>query len=135
MNSATLKPAPRAKKSLDKPPAAAELDGIAKLLERYGSGQLQFAGSSNASFERHLIFDHVISAEDADARERFWSFARSVRDVLSQWWVMTEKTYDRENPKRIYYLSIEFLLGRSLANNYTNLLLEPLAGETRSKGT
>ena len=34
-------------------------------------------------------------------------------------------TYERENPKRIYYLSMEFLIGRSLANNVTNLLLDP----------
>ena len=32
----------------------------------------------------------------------------------------------RKNPKRVYYLSMEFLLGRSLANNVTNLLLDPL---------
>jgi starch phosphorylase len=50
-----------------------------------------------------------------------------VRDILSQRWVRTEETYARENPKRIYYLSMEFLIGRSLANNVTNLLLDPLA--------
>ena len=33
----------------------------------------------------------------------------------------------RRNPKRVYYLSIEFLLGRSLANNIQNLLLDPVA--------
>ncbi len=38
-----------------------------------------------------------------------------------------ESTYDRENPKRIYYLSMEFLIGRSLTNNITNLLLDPFA--------
>ena len=53
--------------------------------------------------------------------------ARSVRDVLSQRWIRTEQTYERENPKRIYYLSMEFLIGRSLANNVMNLLLEPIA--------
>src|SRR5207245_1767883 len=52
--------------------------------------------------------------------------ARSVRDVLSQRWVRTEQTYERENPKRIHYLSMEFLIGRSLANNVTNLLLDPV---------
>ena len=37
-----------------------------------------------------------------------------------------QKTYEGQNAKRIYYLSMEFLIGRSLANNVTNLLLDPL---------
>ena len=49
-----------------------------------------------------------------------------MRDVLSQRWLLTEKTYER-NPKRLYYLSMEFLIGRSLANNVTNLLLDPMS--------
>ena len=50
-----------------------------------------------------------------------------MRDLLSQRWIRTEQTYERENPKRVYYLSIEFLLGRSLANNITNLMIDPIA--------
>ncbi len=44
-------------------------------------------------------------------------------------WLRTRKTYDRVNPKRAYYLSMEFLIGRSLANNVTNLLLDPAMAE------
>jgi starch phosphorylase len=40
--------------------------------------------------------------------------------------LLTEKTYESRNPKRLYYLSMEFLIGRSLANNVTNLLLDPV---------
>ena len=50
-----------------------------------------------------------------------------MRDILSQRWRLTQQTYDRENPKRIYYLSLEFLIGRSLANNILNLRLDPVA--------
>jgi starch phosphorylase len=50
-----------------------------------------------------------------------------VRDILSQRWIQTEKTYQRADPKRVYYLSMEFLIGRSLANNVTNLLLDDIA--------
>jgi starch phosphorylase len=80
-------------------------------------------------YERHLLFDNAVDPATAWPRERFEAFARSVRDILSQRWVRTEDTYERQNPKRIYYLSMEFLIGRSLANNITNLLLDPLARE------
>src|SRR5213595_1019647 len=100
---------------------------VDSLLEQYGCGPVQFAGSDNGLYERHLLFDNVVNLAAAGDRERFEAVARSVRDVLSQRWVRTERTYERENPKRIYYLSMEFLIGRSLANNVMNLLLDPLA--------
>jgi len=78
-------------------------------------------------YERHLVFDNVVDLAAVGPRERFEAMARSVRDMLSQRWIKTENTYTRENPKRVYYLSMEFLIGRSLANNVTNLLLDPIA--------
>lgn len=101
-----------------------------KLLGQYGCGPIQFSEADNGLYERHLIFDNVIDVSTAGLRERFEATARSIRDVLSQRWVQTEQTYDRKNPKRIYYLSIEFLIGRSLTNNITNLLLDPIVKQT-----
>jgi len=96
----------------------------ADLLEQYGCGPIRFSGHQDALYERHLLFDDIIAPTAAGVRERFEAVARSVRDVLSQRWVQTERVYDQQNPKRIYYLSMEFLIGRALANNVTNLLLD-----------
>ena len=104
-------------------------DLISKLIAQYGCGPIKFSGTDEALYERHLLFDNVVDANDLTLRERYEAVARSVRDVLSQQWIRTEQTYERENPKRIYYLSIEFLLGRSLANNITNLMLDPIAAQ------
>src|SRR5713226_8420990 len=99
---------------------------VSQLLHQYGCGPIPFVGTENAFYERHLVFDRVIDPKVASARERFEAISSSIRDILAKRWVLTKTTYERENAKRIYYLSMEFLLGRSLANNVTNLLLDPL---------
>jgi len=106
-----------------------------RLLKQYGCGPIQFTGTGDGLYERHLMFDNVVDAASVGPRERFEAVARSVRDVLSQRWLRTEQTYDRENPKRVYYLSMEFLIGRTLANNVMNLLLDPIVQQAaKEKG-
>src|SRR5258707_929318 len=57
-----------------------------------------------------------------------------MRDILAQRWRRNEQAYDRANPKRVYYLSLEFLIGRSLANNILNLRLDPVARSIVEQG-
>src|SRR5467141_3591072 len=106
--------------------APATLDA---LLRQYGSGPVDLTGNAEALYERHLLFDNVTDPAATGPRERYEALAHSVRDVLSQRWVRTEQTYESVNPKRVYYLSMEFLIGRSLTNNITNLLLDPLVSD------
>jgi len=75
-------------------------------------------------YAEHLCFDHLIAADEATQGERFASLARSLRDLLAERWLLTQQTYDRVNPKRVYYLSMEFLIGRVLVNNLINLGVE-----------
>ena len=63
-------------------------------------------------------------------REQFEAAARADPRIISQRWLRTEDDVcSGRIPKRVYYLSMEFLLGRSFANNVTNALLRPLAIE------
>jgi len=108
------------------PPRTPDEWRASELLRQYGCGPIPFAGSENAFYDRHLVFDRVIDPGVAIAQERLEALSHSIRDVLAQRWALTRSTYNKANPKRIYYLSMEFLIGRSLANNITNLLLSPL---------
>jgi glycogen phosphorylase len=113
-------------KKKDEAAPAAESEKLIPIHGPYGSDLIRLAGPDGL-FERHLAFDNVKDPAAVGPRERFEAAARSIRDVLSRRWAATEAAYGRENPKRVYYLSMEFLIGRSLANNITNLLLGPLA--------
>ena len=93
-------------------------------LELYECGPLHFGGTD--AYDRHLVFDHAVALESASQRERFEAVARALRDLLTQRWLLTERTYEQSNAKRVYYLSMEFLLGRMLVNNILNLGVEKL---------
>src|SRR5436309_13771647 len=100
--SSTRAPSPVA---TPRPSTAAGSGRAEELLKHYECGSVRFAGDANASYERHLIFDHVVIPKETSLRERFEAVARSLRDLLAQRWIKTQQTYDRENPKRVYYLS------------------------------
>jgi len=108
------------------PPMTHAQPTSAQLLEQYGCGPVRFTGSGDALYERRLMFDSLVDPSEVGHRERYEAVARAVRDVLSQRWHGTETTYQKENPKRVYYLSLEFLIGRSLGNNILALRLDPL---------
>jgi starch phosphorylase len=102
-------------------------------LDRFNCGPITFSGSNESLYERHLTFDQVVPVSQATARDKYEAVARSLRDLLSQRWLKTEQTYLRRNVKRVYYVSLEFLIGRALANNITNLMLDTVLGEAAAR--
>jgi len=105
------------------------------LREQYGCGPIHFSGTHDALFERHLLFDRIIDPGRAEPHDHWEAAAHALRDFISQRWLKTDQTYELRNPKRVYYMSMEFLIGRSLANNVTNAMLDPLMLEAlRIKG-
>jgi starch phosphorylase len=107
---------------------ATRLQSLDRLRQQYDCGPVDLSGNPGALYERHLFFDNVVDPARVGMRDRYEALARSIRDVLSQRWSRTEQTYEKEDPKRVYYLSMEFLVGRSLANNIVNLGLAPHLG-------
>ncbi len=108
----------RVRSPTDMPPAGS-------LNRRYERNPEHLTGANG--YERHLLFDKVVDPISASPRERFEAFARTVRDSMSRQWIRTENVYAGMNTKRIYYLSMEFLIGRAFASNVTNLLLAGIA--------
>lgn len=81
------------------------------------------------AIQRHLERNQLIAPDAADTRDWFEALAGALRDLIGESWLVTEQTYARKRPKRVYYLSIEYLPGRSLQTNLTNLRILPQVRE------
>ena len=76
------------------------------------------------SLADHLIYSSSKYHTDATTRDWFNATAITVRDRLIERWMETMRSYYAHDAKRVYYLSLEFLMGRTLMNSLLNLAIE-----------
>ncbi|XP_067410858.1 glycogen phosphorylase, liver form [Emydura macquarii macquarii] len=80
-------------------------------------------------FNRHLHFTLVKDRNVATTRDYYFALAHTVRDHLVGRWIRTQQYYYEKDPKRVYYLSLEFYMGRTLQNTMINLGLQNACDE------
>jgi len=73
------------------------------------------------ALQQHLIFSTFKTSDAATPRDWYEAASYTVRDHVVERWVKTAESYYRDDPKRVYYLSLEFLIGRMLSNSALNL--------------
>src|SRR5262245_47526173 len=94
---------------------------LERRLERLG-----LTGQEEQWTDRYLLCNHLLDPNTAKSRQKFEATSRFIRDLVAHRWVKTRRSRQNANPKRIHYLSMEFLLGRTLRNNMMNLAAEPI---------
>lgn len=73
------------------------------------------------ALQQHLIFSTFKTSNAATPRDWYEAASYTVRDHVVERWIKTTESYYRDDPKRVYYLSLEFLIGRMLSNSALNL--------------
>ncbi|MDP1765534.1 MAG: glycogen/starch/alpha-glucan phosphorylase [Methylotenera sp.] len=87
------------------------------------------------ALQNHLIFSSFKTNDAATPRDWYDAASYTVRDHVVERWVKTAESYYRDDPKRVYYLSLEFLIGRMLSNAALNLgINDELKGGLASLG-
>jgi len=77
-------------------------------------------------FQWHLRYTLAKSEDDATPRDQYQAFAYCVRDRMIERWIQSQRQYRENKVRRVYYLSLEFLIGRLLGNNVINMQMDPI---------
>ncbi|XP_063394841.1 glycogen phosphorylase [Cydia fagiglandana] len=81
------------------------------------------------AFNRHVHYTLVKDRNVATPRDYYFALAHTVRDHLVSRWIRTQQYYYEKDPKRVYYLSLEYYMGRSLQNTMINLGIQGTVDE------
>ncbi len=73
------------------------------------------------SFRRHLTLSLGKRPDKSSDLDRYQALALSVRDLIMERWIATRDAYEEEQPRTVNYISLEFLMGRTLGNAMINL--------------
>lgn len=77
-------------------------------------------------FKRSVLYNvktlYRKTLEEATDQQKFQAVAYAVKDAIVDNWLKTQAAYDEKDPKIVYYMSMEFLMGRALGNNMINLM-------------
>ncbi|HKB36704.1 MAG TPA: glycogen/starch/alpha-glucan phosphorylase, partial [Gemmataceae bacterium] len=106
-------------------PDSSRIDVVDQALERRLE-RLGLTGKEDEWTDRYLLCHHLVDPPTARSRQRFEALAAFIRDLIAHRWVKTRQARERADPKRVYYLSMEFLIGRTLTNNIINSTAEPV---------
>jgi len=82
------------------------------------------ADALKRAFADHLQYSQGKDEHTATPMDRYFAAAHTVRDRMMRRWIQTQQTYYKRDAKRVYYLSLEFLMGRLMENNLINLGLQ-----------
>jgi len=85
------------------------------------------------SFLVNRIYSLSKDQYSATSNDNFWGLALAIRDRIVERWIQTQQRYHKQNVKRVYYLSMEFLIGRLLGNYVYNLGLEKESDQALSE--
>ena len=76
-------------------------------------------------FKRSVLYNvktlYRKNMEEATPQQIFQAVALAMKDQIVDNWMETQKAYEKEDPKMVYYMSMEFLMGRALGNNMINM--------------
>lgn len=102
-----------------------------KTMTRFGRDK----ESITQDFAEHLKYSLGCDRYSATNNDRFMALAYTVKDRLIHQWIKTQQSHHDQKVKRVYYLSLEFLMGRAMTNNINNMILsEELSGALKELG-